>query len=511
MPPSSDTLINGLYGLQETREQILTLIESLPQLVWTTGPDGVPDFVNQRWIDYTGFGLEETIALGWGFFLPPEDQEPTATAWQQAVQTGEPYSVEYRLRRHDGTFRWLLTRGVPIRDSRGAVTRWFGTCTDIDDQKREVAERLQAEAEHARLAAEVSAQRKRLNDIIGSVPGVVWEAWGEPDAESQRIDFVSSHVEQMLGYTVEDWVGTPNFWATIVHPDDREQAVRVASEAWANGSQHINTFRWITRDGRALWCESHSVIVKDADGNAIGMRGVTIDISERKRAEAERARHLAEIETLNAQLRRAMTETHHRVRNSLQIVSALIELEAPEPGETVDADDFHHISGHVRALAAVHDLLTEQAKQDSAAVDLSARELLGKLVDLVRQTAGNRRVVLEAADARLAVQQGTPLAVVTHELITNAVKYGTGILGVTFSVHDGLATLEVADDGPGFPLSFDPAGSGSTGLELVAQIARWDLRAHDVHFDNRPQGGGRVRIIFPLRVETGPVPFTPRA
>ena len=73
------------------------------------------------------------------------------------------------------------------------------------------------ETERARLSAELENQRRRLNDIVANVPGIVWEAWGEPDAPTQRIDFVSDYVEAMLGYSVEEWLRTPNFWLSIVH------------------------------------------------------------------------------------------------------------------------------------------------------------------------------------------------------------------------------------------------------------------------------------------------------
>src|SRR4028118_1924961 len=81
-----------------------------------------------------------------------------------------------------------------------------------------------SELERLRLNVEVENQRKRLSDIISSVPGVVWEAWGQPDKNSQRIDFINDYVETMLGYTVEEWLAQPNFWLTVVHPDDKEEA-----------------------------------------------------------------------------------------------------------------------------------------------------------------------------------------------------------------------------------------------------------------------------------------------
>jgi PAS domain S-box-containing protein len=147
------------------------------------------------------------------------------------------------------------------------------------------------------MASRIEEERRRLADIVSSVPGVVWEAHGNPDRRSQRIDYVSEHVTRMLGYTVEEWLATPNFWLTIVHPDDREAAARHAQDHFAAGDFRVNTFRWLTKDGRAIWVESHSMVVKNDDGTPVGMRGVTLDITSRKRAE-DSLRFLARVSEL---------------------------------------------------------------------------------------------------------------------------------------------------------------------------------------------------------------------
>src|SRR5205823_6464901 len=101
----------------------------------------------------------------------------------------------------------------------------------------------------------------------------------------QRIDYVSEYVERMLGYTTEEWLSTPNFWLTIVHPDDREEATRLAAEQFASGEGGINRFRWVAKDGRVIWAEANATVIKDRRGNPLGMRGVTMDLSDRKRLE----------------------------------------------------------------------------------------------------------------------------------------------------------------------------------------------------------------------------------
>lgn len=111
--------------------------EVVPQLVWLATADGSADYANKRWCDYTGLSIEATRDAGWHEVLHPEDRQRCVQAWHEALARGEEFEIEYRLRRaSDQAFRWFLGRGLPLKDASGAVVKWFGTCTDIDDQKR---------------------------------------------------------------------------------------------------------------------------------------------------------------------------------------------------------------------------------------------------------------------------------------------------------------------------------------------------------------------------------------
>jgi PAS domain S-box-containing protein len=171
--------------------------------------------------------------------------------------------------------------------------------------------------EGAQPSAHVEDERRRLRELVSSIPGVVWEAWGEPDAGSQRINFVSDHVEKMLGYTVEEWLATPNFWLSIVHPEDRERAAGEARRKFESEEGGTSQFRWVRKDGRVIHVESHSVAVRDARGRAAGMRGVTMDISARKAAEAELARRIHQA-ALGAEVGAAFAEGRVPVPQVLQ-------------------------------------------------------------------------------------------------------------------------------------------------------------------------------------------------
>jgi diguanylate cyclase (GGDEF)-like protein/PAS domain S-box-containing protein len=128
--------VGGLTAEQEVeRVEWRQLVEALPQIVWITRPDGYHVHFNQQWMDFTGLTLAESLGDGWNPPFHPDERPLARRLWDEATRTGEPYEIEYRLRRHDGVYRWMLGRAVPLRDELGQVVRWFGTCTDIEDLK----------------------------------------------------------------------------------------------------------------------------------------------------------------------------------------------------------------------------------------------------------------------------------------------------------------------------------------------------------------------------------------
>jgi len=128
--------------LQETNDELHRLIQEfkfvtdfMPQMVWATQADGYHDFFNKGWFDFTGLDYETTKNQGWALVLHPDDQERTWKVWKHSLDTGEVYEIEYRMRRYDGEYRWFLARALPLRNADGIIIKWFGTCTDINDQK----------------------------------------------------------------------------------------------------------------------------------------------------------------------------------------------------------------------------------------------------------------------------------------------------------------------------------------------------------------------------------------
>lgn len=221
------------------------------------------------------------------------------------------------------------------------------------------------------------------------------------------------------------------------------------------------------------------------------------EITERKQAESKIIQHQQSIEALNQRLRRAMTETHHRVKNNLQIIAAMVDMHLLADAESVSADELRTLGLHVQTLAAIHELLTQEAKEDGQAHYIQARQVLAKLIEMLEKTIGARRIVYNIVDARLSARQGTSLALIVNELISNALKYSAGDIEVHLTVECKTAKLFVYDNGPGFPEDFDPLLAANTGLDLVCNLSQWDLGG-DAKFFNRENGGGGVVITIPI-------------
>ena len=149
-------------ALRESEAGFRTLADTMPQMVWSTLPDGFHDYYNQRWYEFTGVPEGSTDGEGWNGMFHPDDQERAWARWRHSLATGEPYEIEYRLRHHSGDYRWTLGRALPIRDAKGQILRWFGTCTDIHEPSAaEQNEILRRELSH------------RIKNIFAVITGLI--------------------------------------------------------------------------------------------------------------------------------------------------------------------------------------------------------------------------------------------------------------------------------------------------------------------------------------------------
>ena len=170
-------------ALRQSERRFEMLADSMPQIVWAARPDGWTEYFNQRWFDYSGLTYEETEGVGWASRIHPEDAVRAVGAWTQSVATGAPFELEYRLQAADGTYRWHLVRGIPTRAPDGEIQRWYGTCTDIEDQRTAMEAAEAANRAKSEFLANMSHEiRTPMNGIIGMTELLL----GTPVTREQR-------------------------------------------------------------------------------------------------------------------------------------------------------------------------------------------------------------------------------------------------------------------------------------------------------------------------------------
>ncbi|HEV3343318.1 MAG TPA: PAS domain-containing protein [Pirellulales bacterium] len=259
-------------ALRESEQRWRDLAEALPNLVWTDRPDGTCDYLSSQWREYTGIPESELLEFAWlDRVVHPDDRERTRACWMTAVADKGGYDVEYRIRRHDGGYRWFKTRGVPIRDGQGRIVKWFGTCTDIEDQKQAVEELRQGE--------------ERFRQLADSMPQMVYTV--RPDRSTE---YLNRRWYEYTGLPERDLEN----WSSVVHPDDLEPCLAEAKRTFGAGQPFEMEIRLReARTGLYRWHLARSVPVRDQTGQLVRWYGTSTDIHDRKQAE-DAARFLAE-------------------------------------------------------------------------------------------------------------------------------------------------------------------------------------------------------------------------
>jgi len=166
--------------LRQSEEKFRILADTMPQMVWSTLPDGYHDYYNARWYEFTGVPEGSTDGEGWNGMFHPEDQDRAWSTWSHSLATGEPYEIEYRLRNANGDYRWTLGRALPIRDHAGRIIRWFGTCTDIHEQRLLLEQR-------EIVSQELSHRIKNIFAVIGGLMSLSSKAHPEIAAHASEL------------------------------------------------------------------------------------------------------------------------------------------------------------------------------------------------------------------------------------------------------------------------------------------------------------------------------------
>lgn len=255
-------------------ERLRLVIDTIPCLILSARPDGSFDFINQRWLQFTGLKLEEVQGWGWCSAIHPEDVEPVVARWREGLARREPFENEARIRHVDGTYRWFMIRNVPLRDETGRIIQWYGTGHDIEDRKR---------------------AEDRLRLVIDATPAMLHSA--RPDGD---LDFFNKTMLDYLGVSMEDLCGWR--WTSAIHPDDVEGIVSKWRSSLATGEVFEAHARVRRADGKYCWQLHRKVPLRDEAGNIVKWFGSSIDVEEQHQARVALEEAFHEIKTLKDQL-----------------------------------------------------------------------------------------------------------------------------------------------------------------------------------------------------------------
>lgn len=243
------------------------VLDALPAMVWTALPDGQVDFLNRRWLEYTGIGCDGDHGRAWRAVISANDLPLLRQRWDAILASGEAGDMHGRVRRSDGQYRWFRLQVSPMRDAAGRVLRWWGVGWDVDDQHR---------------ADDTSRRRSELDfqSIVDSipVPVAVTTPSGEIEGLNQRtLDYFGKTFEELKNWKSSD----------VVHPDDLQQTVIAQAQAHENGTAYNVESRHRRADGAYRWYNVRGFPLRDREGGIQRWFHMLIDIDARKRAEVD--------------------------------------------------------------------------------------------------------------------------------------------------------------------------------------------------------------------------------
>ncbi len=266
------------HVLLQNRQRIRQLADAMPQIVWVADAKGRIDFANRAYYDYVGLPYGEPPGPGWLSGVHPEDLPRGMDLWRESMDTGNPYSVELRLRGGaEGGYRWFMSNARAVRDETGRIVRWFGASADIHERK--LAEEGLREGE------------ARLRAIFASEPECVKVV----SADGRLLEMNPAGLAMMEVEDAKQVIGLPI--AEAVHPEDRATFEALHARAIAGSAGHAQ-FRIRGFKGGELWVESHATPMREVDGSVASVLSITRDITDRRQVELAQRLHASESRVL---------------------------------------------------------------------------------------------------------------------------------------------------------------------------------------------------------------------
>ncbi len=252
------------------------LADFIPQLVWITDPAGDHLYFNQRWTDYTGYTLADSVGPDmWNNLLHPDDRARARQIWGHSLATGEDYEIEYRFKAKAGGYRWFLGQAKPRYDADGSIVTWFGTCTDIQDQK---------------LAREMLAEREaEFTTLADNVAQLSWMARADG-----HIYWYNKRWYDFTGTTPEEMASKG--WEGIQHPNHLAEIVYFVKDAWDKGEPWELTLPLKRHDGEYRWFLTRAVPIRDEQGQLVRWLGTNTDVTKMRELQEQLQNSYADLE-----------------------------------------------------------------------------------------------------------------------------------------------------------------------------------------------------------------------
>ncbi len=497
--------------LRDSETRWRQLAEAMPHLVWTCRADGVCDYLSPQWVDYTGVPEVEQLGTGWTRAVHPEDLPALQQAWTHAFQAGEIFDTEFRIRRVDGSYRWFKTRALPVRDADGAIVKWYGTNTDIEEFRRiERAIRnseaqLRLVTDHAPVYLVQTDTRHRFKFVNRSY--------------AERYGLTR---EQILGRHVSELTGE-EAWATFhTRLDEALTGRRVEFE------QEI-PYRTLGR----RWVQVTYEPEHAADGSVVGVVTVIVDVTTRKQAELELAHARDEALAASRAKDDFLAALSHELRTPLSPVLLLASDAVNNPDLPREVHDtFELIRTNVSLEARLIDDLLDLTHITRGKMSLDRQVL--DVHDVLRDAVGNLRADIEAKRLGFELDLAAPHSVILGDavrlqqvfwnILKNAVKFtperGRIRLRTTAASDPGRIFVEVSDTGIGlsadelarvfeaFAQGEHATASGSRrygGLGLGLAISHRLVELHAGRISAASEGrnrGSRFVVELPLSTAT---------